>query len=62
MVVVTVRPDGSPQSVKVVSDPGNGFGRAARTCALGRRYQTGLDRAGQPTTAATPPIRVKFTR
>lgn len=61
-VVVTVRPDGSPQSVQVVSDPGNGFGRAARTCALGRRYQTGLDRAGQPTTAATPPIRVRFTR
>ncbi len=61
-IVVTVRPDGSPQSVQVVSDPGNGFGRAARTCALGRRYKSGLDRAGQATTSATPPIRVRFTR
>jgi protein TonB len=62
VVVVTVRPDGTPQSVKVVTDPGNGFGRAARTCALGRRYKPGLDRAGQPTTSASPPIRVRFTR
>lgn len=61
-IVVTVRPDGSPQSVSVTNDPGNGFGRAARTCALGRRYKSGLDRAGQPTTATTPPIRVRFTR
>ncbi len=61
-VVVTVRPDGTPSSVSVTSDPGNGFGRAARTCALGRKYKPGLDRAGQPTTGTTPPIRVKFTR
>lgn len=61
-IVVTVRPDGSPQSVSVTNDPGNGFGRAARTCALGRKYKAGLDKAGQPTTATTPPIRVRFTR
>jgi periplasmic protein TonB len=61
-IVVTVRPDGTPVSVNVVSDPGNGFGRAARMCALSRRYTPALDRNGTPITAATPPIRVLFTR
>lgn len=62
VIVVTVRPDGSPQSVKVVSDPGSGFGRAARMCALGRRFNPGFDRSGEPTTASTAPIRVRFSR
>lgn len=61
-IVVTVRPDGTPLSVKIVSDPGHGFGRAARQCALGRRFSPGLDRAGQPTTSTSPPIKVRFTR
>ncbi|HRI65049.1 MAG TPA: energy transducer TonB [Polyangium sp.] len=61
-VVVTVRPDGSVQSVKVVEDPGYGFGRAARICALARKFSPGLDKSGQPATMATPPIRVRFTR
>jgi protein TonB len=61
-IVVTVRPDGTPLSVKVVSDPGHGFGRAARQCALGRRYSPALDRAGQPITSSSPPIKVRFTR
>lgn len=62
VIVVTVRPDGTPRSVKIVSDPGHGFGRAARMCALGRRYKPGLDRDGNPTTASSPPITVRFTR
>jgi protein TonB len=61
-IVVTVRPDGTPQAVSVIADPGSGFGRAARACALGRRYQAGLDKDGNPTTATTPPIRVRFSR
>ena len=61
-IVVTVRPDGSPLSVKVLSDPGHGFGRQARMCALGRRFTPGLDRDGVTATAITPPIRVRFTR
>ena len=61
-IVVTVRPDGTPASVAVIADPGSGFGRAARQCALGRRYQAGLDRDGNATTATTPPIRVRFSR
>lgn len=61
-VVVTVRPDGTPLSVKVVSDPGFGFGRAARLCALSRKFAPALDRAGEPITGTTPPYRVRFTR
>ncbi|WP_437948886.1 energy transducer TonB [Sorangium sp. So ce296] len=62
VLMVTVRPDGSPLSVKVVSDPGHGFGRAARMCALSRRYSPQKDRAGSPITGTTPPITVNFTR
>ena len=61
-VIVTVRPDGTVQSVKVAEDPGYGFGRAARICALSRRFSPALDKTGQPTTGVTPPIRVRFTR
>jgi len=61
-LIITVRPDGSPQSVKVSSDPGYGFGRAARICALAKRYKPALDKTGTPILAATPPIRVRFTR
>lgn len=62
MIVVTVRPDGSPRSIQVTSDPGHGFGSAARACALGQRYVPALDRTGNPITSVTPPITVRFTR
>ncbi|WP_437825207.1 energy transducer TonB [Sorangium sp. So ce1153] len=62
VLMITVRPDGSPLSVKVVSDPGHGFGRAARMCALSRRYTPQKDRAGSPITGTTPPLTVNFTR
>jgi protein TonB len=61
-IVVTVRPDGTPQSVKVLQDPGHGFGRAARQCALGQRFSSAFDRSGSAILATTAPIRVRFTR
>lgn len=61
-VIVTVRGDGSPQSVQVTNDPGHGFGRAARMCALARKYSPGLDADGGPVVKSTPPIRVTFSR
>ncbi len=61
-LIVTVRPDGSPQSVQVTADPGHGFGRAARMCALARKYTPGKDREGNAATMSTPPIRVTFSR
>jgi protein TonB len=59
---VSVDPDGSAQAVKIVTDPGTGFGQAARTCALHTRFLPGLDPSGQPVTAWSPPIRVRFVR
>jgi protein TonB len=61
-IVVTVRPDGTPAAVSVASDPGHGFARQARICALSKKYQPGLDKLGSPTTSSTPPLKVRFTR
>lgn len=61
-IIVTVGPDGSPRSIKVTNDPGHGFGRAARTCALSQRYNAPLDHDGKPTTGNTAPFTVRFTR
>lgn len=61
-VIVTVRPDGSPAAVRVLSDPGFGFGRAARMCALRERFAPALDRSGQPTQGQSTPINIRFSR
>jgi periplasmic protein TonB len=61
-ILVTVGPDGSAKSVKIISDPGHGFGRAARECALRQRFTPALDRQGRAVAGTTPPINVKFTR
>ena len=61
-VVVTVRPDGTPQSVRVLADPGHGFGRAARECAMRQRFEPALDRDGKPVASTSPPFWIKFSR
>ncbi len=61
-IVVTVGIDGRARSVNALSDPGNGFLRAARVCAMGQRYVVALDPGGNPRTATTIPITVTFTR
>lgn len=61
-IAVTVGPDGRAKSVSVLSDPGHGFGRHARQCAMRKSYSPGLDRAGQPTTQTTPPFTIRFRR
>jgi protein TonB len=58
---VVVRADGTPSSVRVVKDPGHDFGAAARGCALAKRYQPALDRAGAPVVSATL-VNVRFWR
>jgi protein TonB len=59
---VVVRADGRADRVDLVDDPGFGFGRAARLCALGTRFQPARDPAGDPIAALSPPIRVHFSR
>jgi protein TonB len=57
-----VRADGRASDVRILSDPGHGFGTAARTCALATHFQPARDRAGNPTFAWSPAIRVRFIR
>jgi protein TonB len=59
---VTVRPDGHAERVDVLSDPGFGFGAAARLCALRTAFVPARDPTGQPVAAPSPPIRVHFFR
>ena len=59
---VDVDASGGPAAVRVLSDPGTGFGREARRCAMSRRYATALDRDGNPVVGTTRPFRVHFSR
>jgi protein TonB len=59
---VSVGPEGAATAAQVVSDPGHGFGREARRCAMVRRYVSGLDREGNPSAGTTRPFRVHFSR
>lgn len=61
-LMVTVRPDGTAQSVRVLTDPGHGFGRAASRCAMSKKYAPALNAQGKAVLGTTPPIRVTFTR
>lgn len=47
-LLVEVAPDGTLAAVEVKSDPGYGFAREARACALKKKWLPGLDRNGQP--------------
>jgi protein TonB len=62
VVIVTVSPEGAPELVEVVDDPGHGFGRAARSCALRLHYLPARDREGHLLRAKTPPVTIRFTR
>lgn len=62
LIQVVVRPDGSPENVIVVQDPGHGFGREARKCAMRKKYAPGLDPDGKPVGGTTKPFRVRFER
>lgn len=61
VVAVTVGADGKAQKVTVVQDPGHGFGREARACALRESYLPALDRDGNAI-AASKSFRVRFER
>jgi protein TonB len=61
VVQITVRPDGTAISASVISDPGHGFGRQARICALSKRYEAALDKTGSPITSSAP-IKILFTK
>ena len=62
MIQVKVKPDGSPETVSVLQDPGHGFGREARKCAMRKKYSQGLDPDGNAIGGTTKPFRVRFER
>jgi periplasmic protein TonB len=62
LIQVKVKPDGTPENVSVLQDPGHGFGREARKCAMRKKYSQGLDADGNPTGGQTKPFRVRFER
>lgn len=61
-LVVVVGADGRPTSVNILSDPGYGFGRIARNCAMRKTFTPGLDKNGNPAPRATRPFAITFTR
>jgi protein TonB len=61
---VTVGPDGRVKDVRVLRDPGNGFGRAAIQCARRQSpdaFEVALDRDGNPILGKKN-VRIRFTR
>ena len=63
IIRLVVRADGTPESAKILRDPGHGFGQAAIACAMQRtQFRPARDRQGRPIRAESPPIRMRFTR
>jgi protein TonB len=59
---VDVSAYGGATTVRALSDPGYGFGREARRCALAKRYSAAFDSDGKPIAGRTKPFRVHFSR
>jgi len=62
VIQVKVRADGTAENVNVMQDPGHGFGREARKCAMRKRYNAAFDVDGNPVAGMTKQIRVRFSR
>ncbi len=60
-LAVTVSSDGRARTVTVARDPGFGFGKAARACAMRAAYSPGLNATGQAVEQTTT-FTVRFTR
>jgi periplasmic protein TonB len=58
---VSIGADGKVLDVRAASDPGSGFAREARACALGKPWLPALDRLGKPAAAVTI-VNVRFDR
>jgi biopolymer transport protein ExbD len=59
-LVVSVDERGKARWVRVLQDPGYGFGQAATICALSVAYEPGRDLHGQPVPSMSPSIRIRF--
>jgi periplasmic protein TonB len=62
-VRATINADGSLADVRVLQDPGYGFGKRVVWCARTKvRFEPALDASGNPVKGDTPPLRVRFVR
>jgi hypothetical protein len=59
---IDVRADGTAAAVRIMKDPGYGFGREARRYALTQRYQPAFDHDGNAIPQTIGPIKVHFSR
>lgn len=59
---IRVSATGDVLDIRSVDDPGYGFGRAARACAQGTRWEPALDDDGTPIERWSPPVIVRFER
>jgi periplasmic protein TonB len=57
-----VAENGRLERAEILSDPGHGFGAAARDCARRTRFVPAQDDRGNTIRAQSPPIRVRFVR
>ncbi|HSO39213.1 MAG TPA: energy transducer TonB, partial [Labilithrix sp.] len=62
VIAVVVDERGHASKVDVLTDPGYGFGREARRCALREVYTPGLDRDGRAVASTLKSIKVRFAR
>lgn len=60
-IEVKVSVDGRADSVAITSDPGHGFGREAKKCALREKYDPALDVTGNPIPGVFR-VRFRFSR
>ena len=58
---ISVDARGTPGAVVVTLDPGHGFGREARACVAGKRFESARDRTGAPIEGAAL-VNVRFDR
>jgi protein TonB len=59
---VVVAEDGRVEKAEIVSDPGFGFGAAARECARRAKFTPARDAQGKIIKAQSPLINVRFVR
>jgi hypothetical protein len=59
-MAVAVGADGTPTSVTVLQDPGDGLGEAARACAMTMHFLPARDGNGRAVAGMTAPFNVRF--
>jgi hypothetical protein len=62
LIEVDVGEDGRARTVRLIDDPGSGFGAAAAACAMQAHYTIPFGPNARPTPAKTRPFRVHFIR